>query len=105
MTLQYMATGDGLTFKGNDGEAYNVKFDGRDYPFQGMAGTSKVAVKKIDDNTIEETYKSPDGDVVFIAHISVSPDGKTLTQVGRDAHTGRTDTFVANKEGSEEAAK
>jgi hypothetical protein len=105
MTLQYAVASDGITFKGNDGEAYNVKFDGKDYPFQGMAGTTKVAVKKIDDRTIEETYKSAEGDVVFVAHISVSPDGKTLTQVGHDAHTGRSDTFVATKEGSEEAEK
>jgi hypothetical protein len=63
-----------------------------------MPGTTTVSVKKIDDHTIEETYKSPNGDVNYVAHISVSPDGRTLTQVGQEKHTGRTTTFVAYKE-------
>lgn len=98
MILTYVSSGDDLSFKGNDGESYNVKLDGKEYPFQWMPGTTTVSVKKIDDNTIEETYKSATGDVVFVAHISVSADGRTLTQVGLEKHTGRTTTLVADKE-------
>jgi hypothetical protein len=36
MILTYVSSGDDLSFKGNDGESYNVKLDGKEYPFQWM---------------------------------------------------------------------
>ncbi len=105
MTLTFVSTGDGLKFTGSDGEAYNIKFDGKDYPFKGGAGTAVVSVKRIDANTIEESYKAGDGTVLYVSRLSVSPDGKSLTQVGQDKRAGRTNTFVADKQETAEAEK
>jgi hypothetical protein len=105
LTLSFKSTGDTLSFKGSDGEAYEAKFDGKDYPFQGERGTNTVSLKRIDDTTFEETYKDANGNVVWVSKISISPDGKTLTQVGQDKRVGRTSTFEAEKQENQEAEK
>ena len=58
---------------------------------------NSVSLKRIDDHTIEETDKR-DGKVVEVAKMTVSPDGKKMTVVATDTLTGRTSTFVAEKQ-------
>jgi hypothetical protein len=104
LTFMYTSSGDGLRFKASTGESYNAKFDGREYPFQGDPGTTSVVLKKIDDHTFEETYMR-NGQVTGSSRMTISPDGKTLTMVSVDNRMGRTDTWVAEKQGETMADK
>jgi hypothetical protein len=54
------------------------KFDGQDYPVQGTDTALTNAYRKIDNHSYEIVLKL-DGSVVATSHVTVSPDGKTLT--------------------------
>lgn len=104
LTFVYASNGDNLSYKANTGESYTAKMDGKDYPFHGDPGMTSVDVKKINDDTIQETYKR-DGQIVGMARMTVSPDAKSLTIVNQDLRRGTTDTWIAEKEGATEASK
>jgi hypothetical protein len=104
LSFAYTFTGDGVNYKASDGESYSAKFDGKDYPYMGDPSTTTVALKKIDDQTFEETDKN-NGNVIAVTRISISSDGKALTMLSQDTREGITNTFVADKQGMEEAGK
>ena len=104
MSFVYASNGDDLSYKASTGESYNAKIDGKDSPFHGDPGVTSVEVKKLNDDTIQETYKH-DGEVVGMARMTVSPDAKSLTIVNQDLRRGTTDTWIAEKEGNAEAEK
>ena len=54
------------------------KFDGKDYPVQGVDYVLTNAYNRIDGHSYQITIKS-DGVVTAAAKIVISPDGKTLT--------------------------
>ena len=99
LTFTYSMTSDGVNYKASTGENYSAKFDGKDYPFHGDPGTTAVVLKKIDDQTFQETYKL-NGEVTGSQRITLSPDGSSLTMVSEDMRRGTTDTWVAAKQGS-----
>jgi hypothetical protein len=104
LTFTYASTGDGLKYKASTGENYDAKFDGKDHPYQGDPGTTSVVLKKIDDNTFEETDKR-DGEVIGVSRMTLSPDSKALTIVTEDKRRGVTDTWVAERQENQEAEK
>ena len=104
LTFTYAMTGDGVNYKASDGESYSAKFDGKDYPYHGDPSMTSVSLKKIDDHTFEEIDKK-DGKVVSTQRVSLAPDGKSLTLVSQDMREGMTDTFVADKQEKQDAAK
>ena len=57
---------------------YTANFDGKDYPIKGAPDVDMVALKRIDESTIERTGKKG-GRVVQTITLVVSKDGKTLT--------------------------
>jgi hypothetical protein len=57
LTVTYQATADGLKMSSPQGESYDAKFDGKDYPINGDPGQTMVVLKKVNANTIEATYK------------------------------------------------
>ena len=97
MTFTFTGAGDELTYKAATGEGYTAKLDGKDYPYKGDPGTTSVSLKALDDHTFEETDKR-DGKPIFVAKISVSSDGKTMTIAGQDKLRGTTMKFVADKQ-------
>jgi hypothetical protein len=97
LTTTYKSSGDELSMSTPTGQSYTAKLDGKDYPVKGAYFFNSVSLKRIDDRTIEETDKR-DGKVVEVAKITVSPDGKKMTVVATDKLTGRTSTFVAEKQ-------
>ena len=105
-TFTYAPNGEGLTYKASTGESYSAQFDGKDYPYRGDPGTTAVALTKIDDHTFQETYKRNDK-VVGSARISVSPDCNSLNIAYEDKIRGRTDSWIAEKQGAgnQEASK
>ena len=56
------------------------KFDGVDYPVQGVEVVLTSAYRRVDDRTWELKQKI-DGEPVATVRFTISPDGKTLTSV------------------------
>jgi hypothetical protein len=97
LTTTYKSNGDELTMSTPTGESYTAKLDGKDYPVKGAYGWSSVSLKRVDDRTIEETDKR-DGKVVEVLKMTVGTDGKTMTVIATSKLTGRTSTYVAQKQ-------
>jgi hypothetical protein len=93
----YKAGSDGLSMSAATGESYTAQLDGKDYPVKGAYTYNSVSLKRIDDHTVEETDKR-DGKVVAVSKMSVAPDGKKMTVVSTSKLTGRTSTYVAEKQ-------
>lgn len=92
----YKSDGDELKMTRPTGESYKAKFDGKDYPVKGSYGYDQVSLKRINDNSFEETDKL-NGKVIEVDTWTVSKDGKTLTVVAVEKPSERTNTFVATK--------
>ncbi len=60
-----------------------VAADGKDHPVKGHDGFDAVAVKVVNDHTIERTYKK-DGNVVSENKITVAADGNRATEEFKD---------------------
>ncbi len=95
--VTFSATPDGLSMTQRTGESYTAKFDGKDYPFKGDPGTTSVSLKRIDDNTVEETDKR-DGKILSVRRMKISSDGKTLTLDVEDKEDQTTAKWTAHKE-------
>jgi hypothetical protein len=85
-TVTYAASGGGVKRTGETVNAdgtktsfeYTAQYDGKDYPITGNANADTVALKQVNDRTVEATLKKS-GKVVTNARRVVSADGKTLT--------------------------
>src|SRR5687767_9628439 len=65
-------TADGVDSEGKPTHAeYAAKFDGKDYPFTGSPNADAIALKRIDDYTIEATWKKG-GKVTITARTTIS---------------------------------
>lgn len=67
------------------------KFDGLDYPVQGVEVVFTNAYRLLNDGTCELIQKM-DGEIVATARLAISPDGKTLTTV-TSSKTGSATTI------------
>ncbi len=97
LTVTYQGASDGLKMSDPNGESYDAKFDGKDYPIQGDPGHTMVSLKRIGNDTIEETDKR-NGKVVSVAKMTVSSDGKWITVVFMDKQRGTTTTYKMEKQ-------
>jgi ABC-type transport system substrate-binding protein len=85
-TITYEETADGIKRTGESIDAdgnktsfeYTAKYDGKDYPVSGSDLFDAIALKRLNDRTVESTLKKS-GKVVTTARRVVSKDGKTLT--------------------------
>jgi hypothetical protein len=88
ITRTYTTAGDSFALKltgtGSDGKPLlqesTFKFDGRAYPYTGRAEFDSVSIRHIDLQHYETTQKKA-GKVVSVSAITISADGKMLTQV------------------------
>lgn len=97
LTVTYQGTADGLKMSDPNGNSYDAKFDGKDYPIQGDPGHTMVSLKRIGDDTIEETDKR-DGKVVGVSHMTVSKDGKSIQVEYTDKQRGTATSFTMEKQ-------
>jgi hypothetical protein len=95
-TVTYKMTGDGLQMNWN-GQSYDAKFDGKQYLTANDPGKTWVSLKRVSDNTIEET-DTRDGHVVDVYRMTVSADGKTMTVVDKDVRRGTTTEYKMLKQ-------
>jgi hypothetical protein len=97
VTLRIEPAGDGLTviydMVGVRGGVTHVewtgRFDGRDYPVQGVDYVLTNAYRRIDDRSYEITVKV-DGAPAALARATVSADGQTLTVTTTEKDAGGT---------------
>ena len=91
--VQFMGDTANFTFDGYDSSGKAIepaeittKLDGKDYPIEGDPARDTIAMKKIDDYTIEETNKKG-GKVTTITRTVYAKDGKsrTATTTGTNA--------------------
>lgn len=97
LTFTYKVTADGITMTDPTGDSYTAKCDGKDYPYKGDPGTTSVSLKKIDENTIEETDKR-NGKVIAVQTMTIAPDGKTMKLVVEDKLHNATMNMTAEKQ-------
>jgi len=90
----YTMTPDGFTMKSN-GQSYDAKFDGKEYPVAGDPGHTQVTLKKIDDHTVQETDHRQ-GKVVDEIHLAAA--GNTLELTDKDVAHGQTTTMTFDKQ-------
>jgi hypothetical protein len=69
------------------------KFDGKDYPVQGVDYVLTHAYSRVDDHNYQITIKN-DGAITATAKVAISQDGKTLTTLttGKDARGNTVNT-------------
>jgi hypothetical protein len=95
-TVHYSMTADGFSMKWN-GQSYDAKFDGKEYPLVGDPGHTRVTLRKIDANNVEETdYRL--GKKTDEIHLAAAPDGKTVAVTDKDVQHGQTTTFTLDKQ-------
>jgi len=97
LTVTYQGTADGLKMSDPNGNSYDAKFDGQDYPIQGDPGHTMVSLKRIGNDTIEETDKR-DGKIVGVYRMTVSSDGKSIHAEYTDKERETTTTFTMEKQ-------
>jgi hypothetical protein len=94
-TVTYRMSGDHFTMEWN-GQSYDAKFDGKEYPVTGDPGHTVVTVKRIDANTVEETDRR-NGKVTDEIRIAAAKDGKTVEVTDKDPVHGQTTTYTLEK--------
>jgi hypothetical protein len=95
-TVHYEMTDGGFKMSWN-GQSYDAKFDGKEYPITGDPGHTSVTLNKVDDNTVEE-IDHRQGKVVDQVRLAVGKDGKTLAVTDRDLAHGQTVTYTLDKQ-------
>jgi hypothetical protein len=95
-TVQYEMTPEHFTMHWN-GQSYEAKFDGKEYPVEGDPGHTVVTLKKLDANTVLETDHRQ-GKVVDEIRLAVATDGKTVQVTDKDVAHGQTTTYTLDKQ-------
>jgi hypothetical protein len=93
-TVEYQMTADGFKMSAN-GQSYDAKFDGKEYPITGDPGHTTVTLKRLSANAVEETDHRQ-GKVTDVIHIAAA-DGKTLKVEDKDVAHEQTVTFTLDK--------
>ncbi len=95
-TFAYQMTDDQFSMHWN-GQSYNAKFDGKQYPVHNDPGHTTVSLKRIDANTVEET-DSRMGKVTDEIHLAAAADGKSLSVTDKDVQHDQITTFTLDKQ-------
>lgn len=96
LTVAYESSGDHFRMHAN-GQSYDARFDGKEYPVVGDPGQTRVTLKKVDANTIEETDHRM-GKVTDEIRLATSADGKSLTITDKDVLHDQTSTVTLDKQ-------
>jgi hypothetical protein len=80
-----------------NGQSYNAKFDGKEYPIHNDPGGTKVQLKKVSDHEVDETDRR-DGKVTDEIRIAAAKDGQTLEVTDNDVIHHQITTFTLEKQ-------
>lgn len=95
ITVTLKADADTLHFSQPTGISYDAKLDGTPTPIKGDPAGATASVKKLADNSYQET-DSAGGKVVNVTTITLGSDGK-LTIMSEDPRNGSKTTWTANR--------
>jgi len=95
-TFAYQMTNDQFSMHWN-GQSYNAKFDGKEYPVHGDPGKTVVTLKRLDDYNVQET-DSRDGKVTDEIHIAAAKDGQSIEVTDNDVLHHQITTFTLDKQ-------
>jgi hypothetical protein len=95
-TVSYEMKGDHFIMHWN-GQSYDAKFDGKEYPVTGDPTQTVVTLKRIDATTVEETDRRM-GKVTDEIRLAASKDGKTVDVTDKDPQHGQTTTYTLEKQ-------
>jgi hypothetical protein len=96
MTVSYEMTDEHFKMSQN-GQSYDAKFDGKEYPIVGDPGHTTVTLKRIAADTVEETDHRQ-GKVTDVLRLATSADGKTIKFEDKDVAHGQTMTATLDKQ-------
>jgi hypothetical protein len=97
MLVTYKTTGDSFSMSDKAGNSYTARFDGKDYPYKGDPGITTVSIRKVDANTIEETFKR-DGKPIGINRMTVAANGREMSISFQDKVRDVTIKWTADKQ-------
>jgi hypothetical protein len=97
LVIKYKCTALGFSAETPLGEKYDAKFDGKFVLTEDDPGRTMVAVKRIDERTVETTVKRGDR-VEGGSRLTVSPDGLTLRGIYYDRSGKQTGSVVMRKQ-------
>jgi hypothetical protein len=97
LIIKYKCVAEGFSAETPLGEKYDAKFDGKFVLTEDDPGQTMVAVKRIDDRTVETTIKRRN-EIAGSSRLTVSPDGQTLRGFYYDASGKQTGTVVMHKQ-------
>jgi hypothetical protein len=95
-TVAYQMTNDQFSMHWN-GQSYNAKFDGKEYPIHNDPGGTVVTLKKVNDNTVEETDHRQ-GKVTDEIRLAAASDGKSIEVTDNDVIHHQITTFTLDKQ-------
>jgi hypothetical protein len=95
-TVAYQMTDQQFSMHWN-GQSYNAKFDGKQYPIHGDPGHTTVLLKRIDANNVEE-IDSRQGQVTDEIHLAAAADGQTLSITDKDIQHDQITTATLEKQ-------
>lgn len=95
-TFGYQMTNDQFSMHWN-GQSYNARFDGKQYPVHNDPGKTMVTLKRLDDHTVMET-DSRNGKVTDEIHLAAAKDGKTIEVTDNDVIHHQITTFTLDKQ-------
>ena len=96
LTVTYAMTADGFSMHWN-GQTYDAKFDGKEYPVVGDPSHTTVTLKRIDAHTVLESDHRL-GKVTDEVRLAVAADGKTITGEDKDLAHGQTTTYTLERQ-------
>jgi hypothetical protein len=96
LTVKFTSSADGLKMEWN-GQNYDAKFDGKEYPIKNDPGGTTVSLKRIDAHTLEETDRRQ-GKVTDVIRTTAAADGKTLSVVDDSPLYGTKATYTMTKQ-------
>ena len=96
LTVTFNLEGDTLHMSAPTGQSYDAKLDGPDVPIKGDISGTTASVKKLADNSYQETDKRG-GKVIDVITMTIGADGK-MTGKDENKQDGSTTTWVASKQ-------
>jgi len=97
LTSTWKSVGGGLSISTATGFGWEAKLDGKESPVKGTYANETVSLKSLGTHSIEVTYRR-DGKIESVEKITVSSDGKKMTNVVDNKLTGRVSTDIAEKQ-------
>src|SRR5215467_4032373 len=97
LIISYKCTKEGSSAETPLGEKYQAKFDGEFVPVEDDPGQTMVAVKRIDERTVETTIKRG-SEIAGGSRLTVSEDGQTLYFLHQDASGKQTGSLVMHRQ-------